>query len=171
MTDKKRLILFVVFLFLSGIGFLGFNIFSKLESRRKSKELSNIRLFTTDSTQVRVHDFLSPGKPTVVVLFNSECEHCQKEIAAIQSHRSLPIQANIFLISTENCKAIDKFIKSNDIPSSLHFFHLPSGKFSQEFGQVLFPSIYLYDKDKVLIKHFIGNTKPETISGLLKVNS
>jgi peroxiredoxin len=108
--------------------------------------------------------------PTVIVYFNPECEHCQYEATEISRHAEQFEKANTILItpepSVEKVKAFAQTYHLNEV-DNLAILLDTNMQFVKHFGTSAFPSVYIYDPDKKLVKNYRGEVKIEAIIGSL----
>ncbi|MCU0447027.1 MAG: TlpA family protein disulfide reductase [Microscillaceae bacterium] len=134
----------------------------QVQASRQS--LPNFSFYDLDSLQVS-RASLASGKPTLVIYFNSECEHCQYEATELVKNASKLESANIILVSTELIAKIKAFYQKYNLFKIKHLQILKttSQAFYDYFGETGVPSIFIYNSDNQLIKHFKGEAKIEAI--------
>ncbi|AOW21641.1 peroxiredoxin family protein [Urechidicola croceus] len=125
--------------------------------------------FTTLDNQNFTKDSFDKKRTKLILYFNSECEHCQKQgdwlSKEIESFKDL----ELVFISFEEIDAIKKFRDSyNFNQENLTFLQDTRLTFSYKFGVDTFPSILIYSKNGKLIKAFEGETKPNKIFEFIK---
>lgn len=161
-TIKKIILLslsaIIVFLLAIVIQRIGHE--SKVESINHS--LEDFPLIGSDGSQTS-STALGNGT-TVLVLFNSTCEHCQAEIKDIKEHHALFKETAIALVSTEPLEIINAFASDLKLESfsNIKWYQIPSDDLYKHFGTVSYPEIYSY-KNRHLRHHHKGETKAEAI--------
>lgn len=97
MKRQIRIIIFMATILLISITY---GIILKLSENRQTNskrihqpKLSTVR-FIKDTPMI-------DGKPTLIILFNSECEHCQYEAGQLQKRHSEFKTANVYMLTTE----------------------------------------------------------------------
>lgn len=106
-----------------------------------------------------------PDQKIILIYFNSTCESCKKEIDSILHNYSLFHNCLLVLVSSQTEKELKDFETSNKInnyPKVLLVRDFNS-EFSKKFKSVIFPSIFIYNSNKKLVKVFKGETKIKTL--------
>ena len=95
----------------------------------------------------------------VLILFQTDCDHCQREAAAIQENISAFKDYSLYFISTTSPEDILKFADHYKLigHQNVHFFRTSSQSILENFGPIDAPSLYIYS-DKKLVKAFNGET-------------
>ena len=121
-----------------------------------------------DSTRFTKSD-LSKKKPTVIIIFSPDCEHCQHETKELTGHIDLFKKAQIVMASTMEYSYIKKFYedyKIADYPNII-MGRDPSYFLGTFFHVRFFPAIFVYDKKGKFVKSFDGNAPIEKIAEAL----
>lgn len=118
-------------------------------------------LFKMDSTHYKAN----PSTPTVLIYFNSTCEHCQYELAEIKKNTSLFENISIVLMSFENIDLIKKVGDDFEMgrTPNIEFVKINRDDVFETYGSLATPHIFIYAKDQKLIKEFKGETKIDAI--------
>jgi len=166
---KQFLKLFIPLLLIGVVVFLVNSISGKVKHIAKAGKVSPIMpgfrfydLSGNDFSKATLRE-----NDTAIIYFNSECEHCQYEIKAIKENIEQFANSNIVMVSGESREAILAFAKEYELSeySNIHVLEDKDDTFFSTFGSNMVPSIFIYGKNKMLIKHFKGETK---ISAILK---
>ena len=108
---------------------------------------------------------------TVIVYFQTECEHCQYEASEIGKNREQFKKANIVMITpdtiTEKIKAFETKYNLGE-KGNLTILLDGANQFEHCFGISNIPSVYIYGTDKKLIIKYFGETKISEI--ISKIN-
>ncbi len=134
---------------------------TKKDLHLKIKNFPQLTLFKTDSVA-----FQFPTASVIVLIyFNSGCEHCKYELNEIRRNIQSFTKAEVILMSAENISEIKKVSENFELTSlpNIHFTKINSGDLVDVFGSVSVPHIFIYDKDRKLVKEFKGETKIEAI--------
>ena len=99
---------------------------------------------------------------TILIYFNSECEHCQREIHEISKNIGLFDRTQLLLTSFEPQQEAFTFLAQHDL-SDLYLRSTPENVIDSFSGGV--PQTLIYQEGE-LIKHFKGEVK---VSAILKV--
>lgn len=150
------------------IVFLLYKIVSTANKRSATDEriawLPAFTFYNLDST-LFTNDSLPDGRNTVIMYFNTGCEHCQYETGQIIKHANELQSANFLMISIQPVKELKSFDSSYQI-SRYPFIKLLRDKNSimhPTFGANNVPSIFIYDSNKRLVKKYAGEVKIEAI--------
>ncbi|HEX6223115.1 MAG TPA: hypothetical protein VFZ52_01815 [Chryseolinea sp.] len=162
---KKSLLLIIVTTLTSCTAFLIYRIIERLNDKKESlgnlETRSHLTLFDFDSAQF----FLPSNRKSVIVYFNSECNHCQYELDQIFANTEKFIDADVVLTSSELIRAIKQFAKAN-YPGALEnirFLKINPDEAYKTFGSLAVPQIFIYGTDGLLIRKFNGETKIDAI--------
>jgi len=166
---QKRAVVFLLIM----TTFIGVFLAWSFSIQNTKQEIKNERLPLKFSRFVDVDSsaLLFPKNHFIVlVFFNSECILCQNE--ALEISRNLPLLSNttILLISSEPIDTIKAFAELYGLRNqpSVTFAKINSKDVFGTFGSVSIPHIFIYGKDRKLIKEFKGETKVEAILQYLK---
>jgi hypothetical protein len=110
-----------------------------------------------DGSQLNVNEIT--GK-IVIILFQTDCDHCQREAVAIQENISAFKPYSLYFITTSSRQQIDTFAKEYrlaDYPN-VHFCLTTSQSILDNFGPIDAPSLYIFSSDRKLVKSFNGET-------------
>ncbi len=120
-------------------------------------------------TGIDDHEFkLTPGKSTVLIYFNSDCDHCQREIAALREKPELFAEASLVLMSAQPLQEIQTFASTIDFGTAdARFVHVSHEQIATVFGTLGLPHIFVYSKEGKLMEIFSGETPPEAIAKVL----
>lgn len=107
------------------------------------------------------------GKLTLIILFNSDCEHCQYEAGQLQQRHQEFAQAAVYLLTTETPARAHAFARNYGLDSlaMMHVGTLTREESYRAFGPTSVPHIFIYGPDGHLRKEYKGETK---IDALLK---
>lgn len=104
-------------------------------------------------------------KPTVVILFNPDCDHCRSQAKEIQSNGSALEGAHLLMITTSPLPEIRKFSEEFGMSdySNIQFGKISSEALFNIFGPTTVPHIFVYSQERKLIKEFKGTTTLKAI--------
>jgi peroxiredoxin len=157
----------LVLLFVAFLGFALWDLSQKIQEKkaisRQLAALPKLSVYHMDSTRY-VHDAL-PDESTVIVYFNSNCDYCQREVAAFEEQLAAFGQANILFVSSEEIHAIREFSNQFDFSSSpnVQFLKIDEDLVYPTFGAISVPHLFIYSKNGLLVKEYKGETKIEAI--------
>ena len=159
------MLLSMVILLLSGTAFMIYLIIERVTHRRLTRQnleiLDNFPIFNFDST--RIH--LSSNRKSILVYFDSGCEHCQYELNQIFINKNSFRDSDVVLMSSELISTIKIYAETNypvDL-ANIRFAKINQTDAYNTFGSLAVPQIFIYGTDGVLIKEFRGETKMEVV--------
>ena len=161
---KLPLILFVMM-----ISCKGFSQYDSTAPYFKDKVLPNLNLLTADSVFF-TEKVLEEKKSTIIMLFNPDCEHCQKQTDVLLLMPELPKLAQVVMISVESLQMNKIFYQKNHL-EKYPFIHLGRDfKFFciSYFKPTTVPVLIFYNKKNELIAVKKGNATKEDILDILK---
>jgi thiol-disulfide isomerase/thioredoxin len=174
MSVRKRIGLLIISVGVVSALYLVYQITTKIRSKKKIageiSHLEGLRLFTLDSA-LHEQTFLHNNKRTLVVLFNSECDHCRSELDELDKNIDLFRTANVLIISAEPIRTIKTFLANYGFPKEANTYvcKMNAGDVLSSFGTISFPHLIVYDRDNSLIKTFSGETSIAEISKYLRL--
>ena len=135
----------------------------------KDKQLPNFKVVSLDSV-VFTQAILIGGKNTIIMLFNPECEHCQKQLLLMLTIPELTQNTNIILSSTETLQKIKTFSDKFHL-EKYPLIHI--GKdykyfFGGYFQPKTIPVLAFYNKQNQLVYFNQGTVKKNEIVEALK---
>lgn len=157
---KRRLVIFLSLGLLLLIGWAVIRIINLSEEKKANEETLQSLDATCNSLGVKL-----PGhKPyTLLVYFNSECEHCQWELKQLDANLNALNECNLALFSHEPQEQADNYLKTS--PLGPFYKHAPIENVMNTFkGGV--PQLYIYHNGQ-LVKHFKGEVKIDAILAVL----
>lgn len=156
-------------LFLLVIAVKGFSQYDTIAPCLKTKTLPQFSLLSIDSVAF-TQDKLDTGKFTILMLFNPECEHCQKQMERFLSMTEFYGPVQLVLISIETLENTRHFYNRYHL-QYYPFIHI--GKDHQRFFISYFraqtiPVLAFYDKKKSLVFFNQGDASENEIREALK---
>ncbi len=120
----------------------------------------------TDGTTVEMNEI--SGK-AVLVLFQPECDHCQREAMRIQENLDRFNDYQVYFISSASIYDNQQFATNYklDKATNFHFGFASPDHVVQQFGSIPTPSLYVYSDGGKLVNKFIGETPIEKILEVL----
>jgi thiol-disulfide isomerase/thioredoxin len=100
-----------------------------------------------------------PGN-SILILFNCDCDHCQREASEISSKEGFFKNHQIYFIASDSVHQIKSFSKRFGLEGkkNIHLGHAEYMDIFMNFGAIPTPAIYIYSKEKKLVKSFMGET-------------
>jgi thioredoxin-related protein len=112
---------------------------------------------------------LKKKKPTIIMIFSPDCEHCQDETKAITANINLFKKAQIIMVSPLEYSYLRKFYdeyKIADYPM-ITMGRDPSYFLGTFYKVRSFPSIFVYNKKGDFVTSFSGSTPVKEIAAAL----
>lgn len=170
---KKGLILITAVLLLAaGFYFFGYRNSAgseeaKVESAVAAEEgaasdLPWLPITKADGSRLMVKDL--EGK-TVLVLFQPDCDHCQREAVQIRENLSHFDDYQLYFVSDAALPQISQFAKEYELEGirNVHFAQASVNDIIYTVGPVPSPSLFVYSENGRLVKDFKGETPVEQI--------
>lgn len=173
MNRKKITIAIISTLLIGVLGTLISLIYYKVEEKTQissnRQTLPDFQFEKLDQTVFTNAD-LNESWPTVFIAFKPECGFCKEEGKAIEEHLEELQAINIVMVSYADVDQTMAFSEEYHLENeeNLHFVLNKGDEFYQQFGSNSFPSIFIYNQHKELVKHYLGETKIEAILTSLK---
>lgn len=137
----------------------------KAQQESVVNDLPAMLIHTTKGEQIFTKNL--SGK-TILILFQPDCDHCQREARQIRDSLSAFADYELYFISTVSKEALEEFSDEYQFSSetSVHFATTSFDNIISSFGSIDAPSAFVYSAEGNLIKHFNGEVD---ISEILKV--
>jgi peroxiredoxin len=134
-------------------------------TEQKQNDLPKMMITTLDKTQVNAR--ILEGN-IILILFQPDCDHCQREAKEIRAHLDSFKEYSIFFISADQMPAIEKFGKDYDLlgHQNIQFAMTTIENVLNNFGSIPAPSIYIY-RDQKLVQKFNGEVAIEKVLQLI----
>ena len=162
---KKSLLIPLVGSLLGGISVMIYAINVKISQKRLTRQhretLASFPLFDLDSSRIYLH----PKRATILLYFDSGCDHCQYEISEIISNRKAFENTEVVFMSSELISTIKSYAAGNCPPdlTNMRFTKINENQAYKTFGSLAVPQIFIYGADGALLKEFKGETKVEAL--------
>lgn len=166
----RKYLKITIVLGLFGIGFFFlFKTYQRYQAKKESEEriqtLQHACFESLNGGQICVDEF-DNRKPTVIIYFHPECEHCQYEASEIMRNSRQFEATNLIMITPD-----DSIKRLEDFASKYHLWEVDNlailidrkREFKKRFGSAVLPSVFIYGTDRKLVKTYKGETKIEAI--------
>lgn len=165
---KKYLKIILPILFIGVIGFLIFQIASKINHKKEvAEKIKTIPNFNFQNINGRrfTNESLIKNTSTLFVYFNSECEFCNEEAEMIKENVEKFKNFQLIFISIEKPELIKSFATKHKLNEcdKINFLSDTQVSFAPTFDVKSLPCLVLYDKDQQLIEKIKGQIKPEVL--------
>lgn len=173
--QKKPILLIVVFVALSLLSYLGYNVISKVKEKNQiAKQLEIIPEFEflTLEQKTFTKSNLKPNSNTIFIYFNSECDFCQHEAQSISDNLDSFKNVQFIFVSTEPIETIKQFSEQYNLNNkqNITFLYDNLSTFSSQFDANSIPYILIYDQNQKLIKKHKGQLNAKGILRALQQN-
>ncbi|MEA3318144.1 MAG: redoxin domain-containing protein [Bacteroidota bacterium] len=165
-TKIKVTVLLLLFII---VGFMLYVIITKIEHKKAIEE--NIKIipefaFTklTDK-KIFTNRELKSDRSKLIIYFNTECDHCMCEAEQISQNIEQFSNFQIIMISYEEIDTLQAFAEKYNFTEQNNITVLQDKKFEFDdiFGRSPIPTSFIYNKNKDLIKKFVGEVKIEAL--------
>jgi thiol-disulfide isomerase/thioredoxin len=125
-------------------------------------QLPDLPLTTTQGTQLNAQAL--EGK-VVLVLFQPDCDHCQREAEAIREHLNAFAEYTLYFVTYAPMADIQKFARDYRLSGldNIFFAFADVQPILDNFGSIPTPSLYIYSDQQQLVKAFEGETPIDKI--------
>jgi len=142
--------------------FMIYKMIGSIDKMETAKTVSSS--LSTVLEQVNIKPDLYKEGKTIIIYFNSECDHCQNELNEINKSYTLFNQSKVILMTFEDLDLVKNYL--NDLTNFKYIEYelvfIEPDKILETFGSEKLPQILIYD-DLELIKKFRGETSIEAI--------
>lgn len=107
---------------------------------------------------------------TMLVLFQPDCDHCQREAVQIREHLAAFDGYDLYFVSDAALPQLDRFAKEYKLNGkpNIMFAQATSNDILRTMGNIQTPSMFIYTAEGSLVKSFIGETPIEEILAVLE---
>ncbi|MBS1486552.1 MAG: redoxin domain-containing protein [Bacteroidetes bacterium] len=153
----KRYIAFWIFCF----AVFGFTVV-RAQSKPTPNEYPMMKLIEFTDFAHAARDLT--GK-NILILYLPDCDHCQREGAAIAQHAAAFKNYQVWFISTATHENNWKFAQTYKLAANknFHFVRTEAEDIFHSLGSIPTPSVYIFNEAKKLVRSFKGETKIEEI--------
>jgi len=137
------------------------NLADDQSNQQNTNDLPLMKVTKTDGSRIDVNALKGN---TVLILFQADCDHCQREAKEIREHLSSFKDYSVYFISADPLTAIEKFGNDYNLLSqpNIYFGSTTVENVLKSFGPIPTPSVYIY-LDQRLVKKFNGEVQIEKI--------
>jgi peroxiredoxin len=124
-------------------------------------DLPNMIITALDESKINVHAL---KENTILILFQPDCDHCQREAKAIRENLNAFKNYNLYFISADQLAAVKKFGEDYDLMghTNVYFALTTVDNVIKNFGPIPSPSVYIY-ADQKLVQKFNGEVTIDRI--------
>jgi thioredoxin-related protein len=163
----KRIALFVLlFSFISAASFAQENKTDTIPPYLKYPDLPAFKVRLLDSITLFNTYSIKPGKPTMLILFGADCEHCKHFTDSLTRHMDEFKDVQIYMFTFSPFADLRKFTETYKLKD---YKNIVMGQDNEFFYPSYYkvnsvPGIAIYDKNKKFVKLFTGSVKIEDIA-------
>ena len=136
------------------------------ELRQRASRLPNLHL-----TEVDGRPFTPTStKPVVLIYFNSTCDHCQRQVAALEKGWQGFDDVSLVLMSVQPEDELSAFAAALSFPptADVNVVRCRPAEIAGAFGVLSLPQIFVYSREGNLLGLFAGETPPAAIDSVLR---
>lgn len=124
--------------------------------------LPDLPMTTTGGVQINAQSL--EGK-VVLVLFQPDCDHCQREAEVIREHLEAFDEYVLYFVAYAPMREIQQFAKDYrlDKQANIFFAYTDLQPILDNFESIPTPSLYIYSDQQQLVKAFEGEAPIEKI--------
>jgi thiol-disulfide isomerase/thioredoxin len=118
-----------------------------------------LKVLQLDSTPILLKKLFIKNKPTVLIFFNPDCDHCQQELENIIAHNADVKNTQFICISNRPLfmvKPFAKQLKINKTPN-IKMVSVPDNAMFRYYGIGGFPSMIIYNNAKIATKKYVSS--------------
>lgn len=132
------------------------------ETSTPVNELPAVRLLVENQRVISARDLTGN---TILIFFRPECDHCQREAAAISDHLDAFSEYQLYFVGTDGHDASLKFAHDYSLTGrpNVHFVQTDVNEILDNLGPIQTPSMYIYSKDRKLVRHLDGEASIDEI--------
>lgn len=162
---KKRTFILLITVLVSLVAFS--QPLKTAQPQSTADELPAVAVTQTDGSTLQLQSLKGD---VIIILFNSQCDHCQHEAQSILEKKHLFKNKQLYFISAESMDLIKRFITDYKMTEpNFHFSHADPAQVYQGFGNFRsIPAIFLY-RNKKRIGKFESTTAVEDIANVFSV--
>lgn len=133
----------------------------------KQNDLPAMQLMTTSGQPVFTKALA--GK-IILILFQPECDHCQREAEQIQHNLGAFVNYQLYFISDVSEAELLRFANEYNLNThvNIHFARTTADEILSNFGPLETPALFIYSAEGKLENKFIGETDIQMILSALK---
>jgi len=158
----RKVFLTVVIIAVGGLYFNALPLGKNQQPTPMTKEYPKMSLIFPDGSTRSARDL--PIK-SILVFYFPDCDHCQREAAEISKHLKAFKNYHVWFISVASFPDIQMFAMEYKLIGYdyVHFVRTEAKDIVDNYGGIPTPSVYIYSREKKLVKAFNGETKIEEI--------
>ena len=134
----------------------------------KNKQLPDFILYSKDSVAFD-QSVLKPGRKTIIMLFNPECEHCQDQLTLLISMPEIKQNVQLLLTTTETLEKLNIFYKKFNLQNWAFIYPGKDTKyiFGKFFQPKTIPVLAFYDSKRQFVQLSQGSMSRKQLQKVL----
>jgi len=102
---------------------------------------------------------------SILILFNTDCDHCQREAQQIADKGQAFANYELLFIASDSVHQIENFAKTYQLVDkpNIKFGRAEYQDVYMNFGSISTPAIYIYNRERKFVKSFLGETPVEEL--------
>jgi thiol-disulfide isomerase/thioredoxin len=134
------------------------------------KNLPDFRIAVAPDSTIFTASQLNKNKPFVLIMFNPDCDHCQRETKELLAYKEELKGLQIVMASPTPFRQVKEFYEEYTIASmpGIKMGHDENLALVLKYQVRTYPSIFVYDAKGKLAKAFIGNASVPAILDAVK---
>jgi peroxiredoxin len=102
---------------------------------------------------------------SILILFNTDCDHCQREAQEIAEKSEAFKNYELLFIAADSVHHIENFAKAYDLANkpNVKFGRAEYQDVYKNFGSISTPAIYIYNRERKFVRSFLGETPVEEL--------
>lgn len=170
--NRKTIILSIVIILIISFGMIIRSQILKKENALKQTqdtevELTSLPVFNFQDTLGNsfTNINLENNKPTIVVHFGNFCPYCHEEAKIISHYFEEFKNYQLLFVTKDEMENINIFMKKNKLidKPNITVLRYENNEFKEAFGSKSLPCVFIFDKQKQLVKHFEGAVTARTL--------
>lgn len=163
-TNLKYLFAFLAFCLVA----FAFYKFFRNQKSDNIKVIPDIQLQSIDNKLISLKK--ESEKFHFLFFFDSQCEHCQAEAKVVQKNLNEFEKAEITFISIQKMRNINIFAADYNLKNipNVTFCQIEPEVLANEFGNMGFPTIFIYNPQNQLVDKLSGEIKIEELTKYLE---
>lgn len=133
-------------------------------------QIPSFSIIAAPDSSIFYSTFLTKGKPLVLMFFNPDCDHCQKETKELLAYREELREIPVVMVSALPYHLINSFYSDYNIAlmANVKMGQDKDYKLGLQYKPTHYPAIYIYDHTGSLVKVYSGNVGVPAILDALK---
>ncbi|MBN8837696.1 MAG: hypothetical protein J0I09_10570 [Sphingobacteriia bacterium] len=145
---------------------LQYRIFTVSTNQKdNTNKFPELNYTSIDGKKIDISFFKKLPKFKLIVIFNSDCDHCKYQITELLKNSEKLNRLFIFFISAEPVSTLKQFGEKINISyfKNILMLNLDFISLTKTFDCSITPMLYLYNVDNILVRQYKGETPLDVI--------